>query len=194
MRIKKVEQIEFSNLLFDTLFGLVLFFGIDSFLEIKEPLYFIFYLFSMIIVIHWWLAFKAADDAFEKEVTNSAIDLVVGIIELILIEYIILMARSYNYPAAIWFLISLLGIDILWTIIWRYFGKWRTKEPELIKSMEQELDHNLKADLTALILMILLALIVPYVSFTIFIISFILIYLFFIIQTFRLKIIDINIF
>lgn len=195
MRIRETEQIEFSNLLFDALFGLVLFFGIDSFLEINQPLYFIFYLFSIIIVIHWWLEFKAADDAFEKEVTNSALDLIVGIVEIVLIEYIVLMARSYNHIAATIFLISLLVVDIIWTVVWRYIGKWRTTEPGLIKSMEQELDNNLKADLITLVLLILFMLFVaPYISFAGFVVGFILIYLFFIIQTFRLKIIDIKFF
>ena len=71
MRIKKGQQIEFSSVLFDTLFGLVLFFSIDSFLDIKDPLHFVFYLFSIIILVHRRLFFKAADDAFDEEVTDS---------------------------------------------------------------------------------------------------------------------------
>ena len=45
--MKIIEQIEFSSVLFDTLFGLILFFSLDSFLEIKGIAPFIFYLFKM---------------------------------------------------------------------------------------------------------------------------------------------------
>jgi len=78
--MKIIEQIGFSSVLFDTLFGLILFFSLDSFLVIKGAASFIFYLFSTIIIIHWWLVFKSADDAFEEEVTDSAVDLIFGII------------------------------------------------------------------------------------------------------------------
>ncbi|MEI8253484.1 MAG: hypothetical protein WCG25_07260 [bacterium] len=71
MNVTKGQQIEFSSVLFDTLFGLILFFSIDSFLEIHNPLHFVLYLFTLIILIHRRLIFKSCDDAFDKEVTDS---------------------------------------------------------------------------------------------------------------------------
>ena len=44
--MKAVQQIEFSSVFFDTLFGLVLYFSLDSFLDITDPVHFIFYIFS----------------------------------------------------------------------------------------------------------------------------------------------------
>ncbi len=78
-----MQQFSFSSLLFDTLFGLIVFFGLDSFLEIKEPIAFAFYIFSNIILIHWWLLFKSVDDTFGKEVENSVTDLLFGLVYVI---------------------------------------------------------------------------------------------------------------
>ncbi|HRY91580.1 MAG TPA: hypothetical protein P5229_04545 [Candidatus Gracilibacteria bacterium] len=74
--MKAVQQIEFASVFFDTLFGLVLYFSLDSFLDITDPVHFIFYIFSAIILVHWWLIFKSCDDMFDKEVTDSALDLI----------------------------------------------------------------------------------------------------------------------
>lgn len=194
MLTKKTQQIDFSSVLFDTLFGLVLFFSVDSFLEINDPLNFIFYLFSIVIIIHWWLIFKSTDDMFEKEVTDSGLDVVIGIIELIIIEYIVLTSRSFDYIQAGWFLAALFSIDLIWTIIWRYVGKWKTTDLEKIKSMENELNNNLKilvSGLAAFLILLFFAHLLLPINF---VCGFIVLYLAYIILTFKYKIIDINIF
>lgn len=194
MRIEKNQQIAFSGVLFDTLFGLVIFFSLDSFLEIKNPLNFAFYLFSLIIVIHWWLLYKAADDAFDKEVIDSGLDLIIGIVELIFIEFIVLMARTFDYVAAGWYVIALIFIDLLWTIIWLYVGKWRTTDEEKIKIMERELNNNLKTTSAGLVMFALLMVFSQFVSPIAFITGFIIFYIIFIVSTFRYKIIDVKLF
>ncbi len=123
MRIIRNEQIAFSNILFDSLFGLVLFFSIDSILDIENPASLFFYLFTIIILAHWWLMFKSCDDAYNEEVTDSALDLIIGVIQVIFIEFIVLASRSSDYLLAIKFLIALLLVDLLWAIIWLYVGK-----------------------------------------------------------------------
>jgi hypothetical protein len=192
--MKIIQQIGFSTILFDSLFGLILFFCLDSFLEIKGVFPFVFYLFSIIILVHWWLVFKSADDAFEEEVTDSAVDLVFGIIYIILIEYIILNAKTFAITSATWFLIALLAVDFLWALIWRYVGEWHTKNKEKVKSMEKELDHNIVVDLVMIALFALLALSSAYLSPAPYIISFIVLYIVYIIITFKTKIIDLRIF
>jgi len=194
MKNSKVQQIEFSSVLFDALFGLVVFFSIDSFMDIKNPLHFIFYLFTLIIVIHWWLIFKTADDAFGEEVTDSGLDLVIGIIELVFIEYIALTARSFDYIASCWFLIALFSVDLLWTLVWRYVGEWKTTNVQHIKSMERELNSNLKVTFIGLGMFIIFIILSQFISPIIYTSGFIIFYLFFIILTFRYKIIDIKIF
>lgn len=194
MVVSKVQQIEFSSVLFDTLFSLVIFFSLDSFMDINNPLHFVFYLFSLIIVIHWWLIFKAADDAFDKEVTDSGLDLVIGIIELIIIEYIVLTARSYEFIASGWYVVALLLVDLLWTIVWLYVGKWRTKNTQKIKEMEIELKNNLKTIAVGLATFILLMLSAQFVSPITFIVGFVIFYFVFILLSFRHKIIDIKMF
>src|SRR3989338_5792213 len=118
MSLKHRNQFEFSELLFDTLFGLVLFFSIDSFLDIVNPIHFIFYISSLIIVIHWWLGVKSADDIFGEEVSHSSLDLILGIIYIIFLEYIVLMSKTFNYSKATLFIILLFGVELIWAIIW----------------------------------------------------------------------------
>ena len=128
MLSSKIHQIDFSSVLFDTLFGLVLYFSLDSFLEIQNPIHFVFYLFSIVILIHWWLMFKSVDDMFDNEVTDSGMDIIIGIIELVLLDYLVLTSRSFDYMRTGWFLVALLLVDLLWTMIWRYVGTWRTAD------------------------------------------------------------------
>lgn len=185
---------EFSDLLFDTLFGLVLYFSIDSFLEIKNPIHFAFYAFSIVILVHWWIMFKACDDVFEKEVTDSVLDLIVGIVELVLIQYIVLTARSFDYVSAGWFLLALLSVDLIWTVIWRYIGHWRTKDIPKIKIMEKELDSNLKIVIISFMAFFVFMLFSPTMTPIIFVSIFILLYLVYITLSFIYKLIDIDIF
>lgn len=192
--MKIIQQIEFSTVLFDTLFGLILFFCLDSFLEIRGVLPFIFYLFSVVILVHWWLVFKSADDAFNEEVTDSAVDLLFGIIYIILIEYIVLNAKLFATTTATWFLVSLLIVDLIWALIWRYVGKWHTENKEKIKCMEKELDHNIQINSIMILVFIFLIIIAQFLSPALYIFGFIILYLIYIIITFQKKIIDLRIF
>ena len=194
MKIIRDEQISFSSILFDTLFGLVLYFSIDSILEIKNITALFFYLFGMIILIHWWIMFKASDDAYSEEVTDSGLDLIIGIIQVIFIDFIVLASRSSDYILATKFLIALLAVDLLWAIVWLYVGKWHTKDTLKINLMEKELKNNIKIDSIAFILFILFLTIFQFTTFLFFMIGFIVIYLVYIILSFRYKIIDIDIF
>ncbi len=192
--MKIIQQIEFSTVLFDTLFGLILFFCLDSFLDIKGVLPFVFYLFSIIVLVHWWLIFKSADDAFSDEVTDSAVDLLFGIVYIVLIEYIILNAKLFATMTATWFLISLLILDLAWALVWRYVGKWHTTKKEKIKSMEKELDQNILVDSALIAIFIFLAIMAQFLSPAAYVIGFIIFYLLYIVVTFKTKIIDLRIF
>lgn len=191
---KILNQLEFSTIFFDTLFGLVLFFSLDSLLEITDKLQFFFYVFSAIILIHWWLIFKSADDTFKTEVTDSALDIIFGIVDIILIEYVILSAKVANYQNALYFLIALFLMDLVWNFIWRYVGHWQTEDHELIKKMENELELTIKVNILITVPLILLAFLSLVFSQNLFIVLLTLIYAIFIFLTFRYKIIDINIF
>ena len=194
MKIKRGQQIQFSTVLFDTLFGLILFFSLDSFMEIKDPVHFIFYLFSIIILVHRWISYKACDDAFDEEVTDSGLDLIIGIVQLVLIEYVVLCARWADYVTTGWFLIALIVLDLIWTLVWRYVGKWHTRDKNKIKAMENELNNNLKIDIVAFVVFLWLLLLSPLLSPLVFVIGFIWLYIIYIILSFRYKIIDLDIF
>lgn len=194
MRVKEINQWDFSSLLFDTLFGLVLFFSLDSFLEITQPVHFIVYLFTTIILIHWWLLFKSADDIFDNEVTNSATDTVFGIGYIIIIEFIILYAKNFDLAKTVLFTIALLGLDLLWALTWRYVGEWRTKNRYHITVMERELSTTIRLNLMFLMLLTLLFIGIPLLSNWLIVAIYITVYLGYVYKTFKRKIIDIRFF
>ncbi len=194
MRARDAQQIGFSTLLFDTLFGLVLFFGLDSFLDITSAPHFIFYMFATIILVHWWLTFKSADDAFSGEVQDSTADLLFGIIYLILIEYIILYAKTFQYSMVTWFLLALLSVDLVWALIWRFVGSWDTKKRSAIVIMERELIHNIVINGVAIVLFSILGALHAVLSSASYVLAFVLLYLFYIFLTFKTKILDLKIF
>jgi hypothetical protein len=194
MKIKLTNQVNFSSIFFDTLFGLVLFFSLDSFLEIKDPIQFIFYLVSTIILVHWWLIFKSADDAFESEVTDSAADIVFGIVYIILIDYIILLSDTPKFIQASYFLLALLAVDTIWALVWKNVGHWRTKNRAKIVQMEQELSVTIKVNLLAIVLFTLLVVIGGMIPLAAYLVGFIVIYALYIVLTFQYHIIDIDIF
>ena len=194
MRTKIFEQINFSTILFDTIFGLILFFSLDSFLEIQGVANFIFYIFSVIIVAHWWLIFRSADDAFSGEVTDSAVDLAFGLVYMILLEYGILFARSSNMKLATVSLAALLTLDIVWALVWKYVGSWNNKDETQIKLMDRELTHNIWVDLTALAAFLLLILFFAEIPIPLFVTLFILVYCAYVVITFKFRIIDLRVF
>lgn len=194
MSLNKTNQIDFSSMLFDTLFGLVLFYSFDSILDISDHVQFIFYLFTTIILIHWWLIFRSSDDAYDRDVNDSAVDVLIGVGEIILLEFVTLTSRSANYLQTCHFMIGLLLVDLLWVLIWQHVGKWHTTDSSKINKMERELRGNFKAVVIGLILFIPAALFNSMFSPAAYVAYFIGAYCIFIFCTFRFKVVDINIF
>ena len=198
MKIKKsvhvAEQIAFSSLLFDSLFGLVLFFSMDSFLDIKDPAHFIFYLFSTIILVHWWLIFKSVDDIHGKEVNNSLIDLVLGIGYVIFLEYVVLYAKEFDYLMATKFLLAVFLLDLIWALLWRYVGKWYARNKTHIGEMESELDIDIRLSLLMVVLLGVTLWLGQYLNAWQFVVVFVVEYLFYMFLTFKYQIIDIDLF
>ncbi len=192
MTSKVIHQVEFSSVLFDTLFGLILFYSFDYFFDVTGILPFIFYLFSMFVLLHWWLLFKASDDLLDEEVSNSALDTIFGILDVILIYYIVLMASRFDVKGVNLFIILLLVSDLLWSLIWRYVGKWQTKSLEKIKIIENELSTTIKINSVAIVLMAVLFFSTAHLTVLHYCIFMMLIYIIFIIATFRFEIADIK--
>jgi len=188
------EQIEFSTIFFDTLFGLVLFFGIDSLLDIKDSLQMFFYLFSSIIIIHWWMIFRAADDCFQEEVTSSFTDLIIGILEIVCLDYIILLAKVGDYFNSIKFLFFLIAIDLFWGLIWKYVGQWRTKNKANIITMERELTNIIRNNLFLFSTLFITLFCYKYLSDIQFVAAVFALYATYVYVSFRTKILDIKLF
>ncbi len=194
MKLTETHQLEFTTLLFDVLFSLVLFFGIDSFLEIKIASHFIFYIAANIVLIHWWLIYKSAYDMFGTEITNSVTYIIIGIIELIFLDYFIMSAAAFHYTAAVVYLLALFAIDFIWAVVWRYAGQWQTKDEAKIRRMEGELDSAIRLNAIMAVLLLGMTLTAMSISFSLFFAVFIGIYTLFIFSTFKKKIIDLKIF
>lgn len=193
MTNNKNQRIEFSRILFDVLFGLIMFFSIDSFVGIDSPLHFAFYLFSLVILIHWWLIFKSANDIFGEVFTTSGFSLIVRIIELILIEHVVLSSSAFDFVLMIWFLIALVFINLLWTVTRRYAGELMGLNLRKAKGMREGLDNVLVVNSIVLMMFSVLALLSqyapqPFISESVFIVF----YCFFIVLTFKYRIIDLK--
>jgi len=127
-------------------------------------------------------------------VTDSAVDLVFGIIYVILIEYIILNAKLFSVTTATSFLVALLAVDLIWALIWRYAGQWTTVDKEKIRRREKELDNNIHINAAMILVFIFLMLMTQFLSSGLYIAGFIAFYLIYIVVTFQKKIIDLRIF
>ena len=194
MKMREINQLEFSTVLFDALFSLVLFFGMDSFLDMPNIQNFIFYIFSIVILIHWWLLFKSADDTFNTEVTDSIVDIIFGVADIILLEYIILFSKSFNFTGATYCIVALFVADIMWAVLWRFIGKWDTEDNIKIRRMELSLNKTIIYDLIFALSFLILVLLNRYFSSIQYITAFIILYITYILSTFKEKIIDIQIF
>ena len=188
-----VEQFQFPSLLYDSLFGLVIYFSLDSFLEIKDPIHLIFYLFSTIIIIHWWLMFKSAAEVFGKIIHKSALNLVLNILYIILIQYYVLMSAEFLYNKAIFFIFVLFLLDLIWAFVWRQFLPKHTKKRAELSVMIQEINHIIYSDLFVILGLFFLMLVNKFISAPIYVLLFILIYSIYIVITFKYKIIDLKI-
>lgn len=193
--LHKLQQREFSSILFDTLFGMVIYFSLDSFLEITEPIHFLFYLSSLMILIHWWLEFKSADDTYGGEVTDSVADIALGVAVLVLLEYVVLSSAAFNYVRATTFLIWVLLVDILWAVIFRFYGGWAETDSEAkMDMMDKELERNITADFVTIVMLAFLAFSGSFIEPIYYVAAYYAIYLIYVSLTFKLRIIDIDVY
>src|SRR4030043_2331403 len=186
------EQFQFANLLFDSLFGLVIYFSLDSFLEIKEPIRLMFYLFTLIVVIHWWLMFKSASEIFGKITQSSALNIVLNIIYIILLQYYILMAAEFLYNEAIIFVFILILIDILWCLMWAKLLPQRAKGNPNLPIMLVEIFNIIKSNLVLVFALLFLIIANKFLVAPLYVFIFIAVYIVYIVMTFKYEIIDLD--
>ncbi len=148
MRLRRKQVIaerhtEFSPLLFDVLFGLLVFLGINALFDLKGPQSFLFVATSIAIIVHWWLKYKAADETYGLDVGNSTIDLLFGLIEVVLLQLAIIAASRGEIVHAVFYFSLPLLTEAVWALIWRFCGNWRRTTRERVKFMEQQLETTL---------------------------------------------------
>jgi hypothetical protein len=154
MRLRRKQVIaerhtEFSPLLFDILFGLLVFLGVDALFGLRGPQAFLFVVTSIAIVVHWWLKYKSADETFGLDAGNSTVDLLFGLIEVLLLQCAIMAASRGNVvQAAFYFALPLLT-EAVWALLWRFCGKWRRTTHDRVRFMEQQLETTIFLNLAA---------------------------------------------
>lgn len=190
--ISVANQSGFSALLFDTLFGLIMYFAIAGFLDIHEPLPFLFYLFSLVVVVHWWLLFKASDDLLGAEVADSVLDIVIGIVQIIFLEYFVLLAQNFSYVRATWFLVGVIAVGLFWGMLWRFVGKWRTRQYTVKKQREFELTNGILVSACFVLVFGALVFFASFLTPLLFCILFFTFYILFVILTFTAHVIDLD--
>lgn len=161
MPVKSPSQREPHSVLYDTLFGLALFFSLAAFLEIKEPARFVFYLSTTVVLVHWWLMFKSADDVFVKGLRGPAAHVVANIAYILLLEFMILHAREFEAAKAVWYLVAVLLLDLLWAWMVLAAGRWHGADARRVRRMKTELRHIVRIDASTAALLGVLAVSVP---------------------------------
>ncbi|MEK7672685.1 MAG: hypothetical protein AAB373_02260 [Patescibacteria group bacterium] len=194
MKHKIENQLSFSSILFDTLFCLVIYFNIDSFLDMKEPLQIVFYVASLILTVHRWMLLKSAADIYDSEVNNSTLNILFGIVRIVLVEHVALLSKNFEYLDATLILVALTVVDLIWDFIWRFVGKWSVKNYKKIRLMENELNNSILIDTFMLILFSGLALSYNYIPTVYYVALFLLVLTFGISLSYRFKIIDLKFF
>ncbi|HTK60209.1 MAG TPA: hypothetical protein VL283_03325 [Candidatus Baltobacteraceae bacterium] len=143
------HQAEFSPVLFDILFGLLIFLGIASFDGMQDAAHFVFFLASIAVVLHWWLKRKAAETAFGLEASNSTLDLLFGIGEVALLQMAMLGAARADYAQDITYFTLPLLLESARALLWRFFGKWHASSAKRVRYLEQQLGYVIFLNLAA---------------------------------------------
>lgn len=190
---KPLSKREPLSILYDILFGLVLFFSLDSFLEIRDPAHFVFYLFTTVVLVHWWLMFKSAADIFVKGLRESAVHIVANIASILLLELMILHAQEFEAAQAVWYLVAVLLLDMLWAWMVLAAGRWHGADAWHVRLMKAELRHIIRIDASTAALLGVLAVCVPILTPSWTVGFFVAIYGLFIALSFRYKIIDFDV-
>ena len=188
------HQTEFSPLLFDVLFGLLLFQSIGWFFALKDAIHFCFFALSLLIIIHWWLKYKSEEEVYGLDVNNSSLDLLFGVIEIVLLEAAMLAATQADYVAAAFYFALPLLTEAAWALLWRIFGTWRRSSRQKIGFMERLLERTLLLDLS--IAALIGGLLTTSVSLTAgqFVAIFAAVYSVYIVMTFAFEIVGLKIF
>jgi len=153
------QQAEFSPILFDMLFGLLIFLAFGALLDLHGTAHFVFYLASIGVVVHWWLKHKAAQELYGHEAANSTLDLLFGIAKIALLQVAMLAAAHEEYVVAVTYFAMPLLIESVWALFRRFFGTWHRSTAKRVRYMEQQLEYVLFLNLgTAVILGFIVAL------------------------------------
>ncbi len=143
------HQAEFSPVLFDVLFGLLMFMNLGWLLMFRDATQFFFYIIAIVTVVHWWLKYKSEESAYGLDVQNSTFDLLCGIGELILLAAAVQAAARAEYVVAIFYFSLPLLTEAVWAMLWRVFGSWKRSTRQKAGFLQTLLERTVLLDICA---------------------------------------------
>lgn len=109
----------FAPLLYDTLFSLVLIFGLEGFLHVRSNAHLAMYAAMYAMVIQWWLMFKTAEHRIGGDARDASHHIVMNMAYILVLQIALLFARAFDHVGMTFAVMSLLVIDLLWVWIIR---------------------------------------------------------------------------
>jgi hypothetical protein len=196
-RLRRSEVIharhtEFSPVLFDVLFGLLIFIGISAFAYLRDSAHFVYTLTAVFVILHWWLKRKAADETYGVEAGSSTTDLLFGIGEIVLLHLALLSAARGDYAMSMAFFAMPLVLEAVRALIWRIFGSWGLATPKRVRYIEQQLGYVIFLNLGTALLLAALSALAPGLLAADLILCFVIAYAGYAVLTHRLDIIDVK--
>jgi hypothetical protein len=186
------HQTEFSPILFDMLFGLLIFLGFSSFARLDGSTHFVFIASAIAVAVHWWLKRKAAVDTFGIEVGNSTLSLLFGIAEIVLLQMAMLAAAEAEYETAVTYFAMPIVLESVWALLLRFFGNWRHSTAKRVRYMEQQLEYVVFLNLVVGVILGAIVTFSPLMTAPDIVLSFILGYAAYVLLTYRLEIVDVK--
>lgn len=158
------QPAEFSPVLFDTLFGLLVFLAILPLTQVKDGTQLAFSLVSIAVVAHAWLKRKAAEAAYGSDVGDSTLRLLFGIAEVALLQLAMLAVAQAEYVPALAYVALALLVESMQALVWRLFGSWRRSSQQRVRFIEQQLGDTVFLGLGAAAFLGGLAALAPFLA------------------------------
>lgn len=185
---------EFGSLLHDTLYGLVIFFGLGAFIGIGDAVHLAFYVTALVIVVHWWLMFKTAEHSFSPGVRDTAVHVVVNIGYIGLLEIMVVYAQLYDYLSATAALLAVIMLDLVWVWAVEHARRWERGDRRGVAVMRRVMRDIMRTDIAVGIPLALLMTLSGVIGTGAYVTLFIFVYAVYVVLTFRYRIVDMRFF
>lgn len=114
-RVHPPRSEAFVPLVYDILFSLMMFFGLEAVLRVGSATQLLLYVAMYAVILHWWLMFKTAEHRIDPGVRDAAHHVVLNIAYILILQIALLLAGVFEYVGAAAAVLALVAVDLLWT-------------------------------------------------------------------------------